>query len=133
MEPSRETSSLRKQRSVAVVGISPAQVCDYCKGFKHAFTHSPDLSQHLLLVHTPTRESPSIPREWEAVYEDGDRDISSSPSSHGRNRTLHGFGNDSAWSGTGSPKSRIRTTSTPDRLRTPQIFGSPTSGNVAGS
>ncbi|KAJ3575162.1 hypothetical protein NP233_g1274 [Leucocoprinus birnbaumii] len=76
MEPTRlETPTLRRKRSgVGVVGISPAQ--------------------QLLLVHTPTRESHPIPREWEAGYEAGDRETASTPSSYGRNRSLHGFGND---------------------------------------
>ncbi|KAF5364004.1 hypothetical protein D9756_000538 [Leucocoprinus leucothites] len=115
MEPTRfDTPPLRRKRSgVGVVGISPAQ--------------------QLLLVHTPTRESPPIPREWEAGYEDGDRDIVSTPSSYGRNRSLHGLGNDGTWSGTGSPRSRTRTSSVPDRLRTPQHSGNTSLGNLSGT
>lgn len=95
-------------------------------------THSFRCLQHLLLVHTPTREFPSMPREWEAGHEDGEREVLTTSSSFGRNRALRGLGNDGTWSP--SPRSRsntLRDNTVPERLRTPQIYGSPAFGNIS--
>ncbi|KAF9452063.1 DUF803-domain-containing protein [Macrolepiota fuliginosa MF-IS2] len=106
MEIPRETPTLRTKRSSVALGLSPAQ--------------------HLLLVRTPTRESLAIPRGLEAGYEDVDREVLTTPGSLGRNRTLHGFGNEGPWSG--SPRSRsstLRDNTLPERLRSSQFSGSP--------
>lgn len=98
-----QTPIPRKQKSsVGVVGIiSPAQVCpSLLPVVSQGFT----CRKQLLLAHTPTRESPVASREGETGYEDGD--IASTPSSYGRNRSLSGFLNNSAWSGASSPRRR---------------------------
>jgi len=112
MESPRDTPTLRRKRSsVSLVGISPAQ--------------------HLLLVHTPTQENRASSRERETVQEGGEV---ASPGSYGRTRMLFGPGHDGSWSG--SPRSRpntLRDNTAPERLRSPQIFGSPTHRNAGGT
>lgn len=85
--------------------------------------HSISALQHLLLDRTSSRER-------ENVLEGGEV---ASPSSYGRTRMPHGPGHDGTLNG--SPQSRtntLRDTVNPERLRSPQILGSPIRRNVGG-